>query len=218
MLGVKETIQQLQAAGQYMMQYGLAWGNAGNISARTDDDRFVITASGTFLGELSEHDFAEVDFSGAIYGDRKPSKEIPMHQAVYEKRPDIHAVLHASPFYTTMAACSKLSVPNDLFVETMYYLERVERIPYYHPGSEALGAAIFEKAEKANIFILENHGVLVCDRSVQEARMALQTLEMACRMAVTAQSSAVSLNRLDADTVQSFLHDSGYRPRREWRV
>ncbi|QHW33670.1 class II aldolase/adducin family protein [Paenibacillus rhizovicinus] len=219
LLGKDAVRSELQAAGRYMMEHGLAWGNAGNISARTGEDRYLITASGTFLGELGDDDFAECTFGGLSFPQgRKASKEMPMHRAVYERRPEIGAVLHASPFYSTMFACSNEELPADLFVETMYYLERVERVPYCHPGSEELGAAVREKAGRANVLLLENHGVLVYDTNIREARMALQTLEMACRMLVTAKSAGVPLAKLPEQTVQHFLNHAGYKPRREWKA
>jgi len=217
MLERNEARRQLQEAGRYMMAHGLAWGNAGNISARTGEDRYLITASGTFLGELSDEDLVECTMAGVpAAGGRKPSKELPMHSAVYEARPEIGAVLHASPFYSTLIACSGAAIPSSRFVETMYYLERVERVPYRHPGSAELGEAVREKAGLANVLLLEHHGVLVYDTTVKEARMALQTLEMACRMMVTAASSGMELRSLDESVVRDFLDNAGYKPRRKW--
>ncbi|NIK25023.1 class II aldolase/adducin family protein [Paenibacillus lupini] len=216
---------ELRTAGKYMMDHGLAWGNAGNISARLDDGSFLITATGTFLGELGEEDFAECSlaFGGncqvAPEGTgKKPSKEVPMHAAIYEERPEIGAVLHASPFYSTMLACAGETIPSSLFVETMYYLERIDRVGYHHPGSAALGEAVREKAKSANVLLLDNHGVLVYDVNVKEARMALQTLEMACRMVVEASGAGISLNRLPKTAELDFLERSAYRPRRKWEL
>lgn len=211
-------VAELQKTGKYMMGYGLAWGNAGNISARTEGDRYAITASGTFLGELDAADLIECSLAGEVFGQagRKPSKETPMHRAIYDNRPEIGAVLHASPFYSTLVACSDIQLPSNSFVETMYYLERVERVAYHHPGSEALGLAVAEKAKSANILLLENHGVLVYDTTIREARMALQTLEMACRMLITAQSAGIALTGLPRQAEADFLANSGYKPRRIW--
>ncbi len=139
-----------------------------------------------------------------------------MHRAIYEQRPEVGAVLHASPFYSTLLACSDLPISADLFVEDMYYLEKIERVGYFHPGSLALGEAVREKARRANILLLENHGVLVYDTSIQEAMMGLQTLEMVCRMAITARSAGLELRSLPTATVADFLVNSGYRPRRDW--
>ena len=139
-----------------------------------------------------------------------------MHLAIYEQRPEIGAILHASPFYSTLVACADISIPQDLFIEDMYYLERVAHVGYFHAGSQALGEAVREKARHANILFLDNHGVLVYDTSIQEALMGLQTLEMVCRMAITARSAGIELRSLPAPTVTDFLERSGYRPRREW--
>jgi len=222
-IGVKEMVMkqvinnQLRQVGRYMMDHHLAWGNAGNISAKTSDDMFLITASGTYLGELSTDDFVECSFDGSDnQSERKPSKEVPMHLAIYEERPEIQAVLHASPFYSTLVACSDLEIPSNWFVESMYYLEKIERVGYHHPGSNALGEAVREKAKKANILLLENHGVLVYDTSIKEARMALQTLEYTCKMMVTAMGASINMNSLSKPAVTDFLENSGYKPRRKW--
>jgi 3-dehydro-4-phosphotetronate decarboxylase len=136
-----------------------------------------------------------------------------MHTAVYQTRPEITAVLHTSPFYSTLVACSDLALPADLFVEAMYYLERVARVSYHHPGSAALGEVVRQKAAEASILLLENHGVLVYDTSVRETLIGLHTLEMICRMLLQARSAGVELRGLPPAVVQDFLDHSGYRPR-----
>src|SRR5215207_1553025 len=215
-MDTNEARRGLQSAGRYMLDNDLAWGNAGNISARLDSDRYLITASGTRLGELGDEDFVECSFENLLSRERKPSKETPMHRAIYQQRPEIGAVLHASPFYSTLVACADIQIPADLFIEDMYYLERVEHVSYFHAGSRELGEAVRLKARHANILFLDNHGVLVYDTSIQEALMGLQTLEMVCRMAITARSAGLELRSLPRSIVADFLANSGYRPRRGW--
>jgi L-fuculose-phosphate aldolase len=217
-LNAIEIRKELQAAGRYMLENGLAWGNAGNISARLSPAGCLISASGTRLGDLGEDDFVACswgDGEGQAYA-RKPSKELPMHRAFYETRPEINAVLHASPFYSTLVACADIQLPGNWFVEDMYYLERVARVPYFHPGSTALGEAVREKAGQANILLLEKHGVLVCDTSLTEALMGLHTLEMVSRMVITARSAQIDIEALPSEVVTDFLERSGYRPPRQW--
>jgi ribulose-5-phosphate 4-epimerase/fuculose-1-phosphate aldolase len=211
--------QQLQAAGRYLLANQLTWGNAGNLSARLSAGRYLITASGTHLGNLAGDDLLECSLDGlppATTAGRRPSKETPMHAAVYQRRPDIQAVLHASPFYSTLIACSDLELPANLFVENIYYLERVARVGYAHPGSAALGELVGQQAAEANVLLLENHGVLVYDVSLSEALMALHTLELVCRMVVEARQAGIAFKPLSAATVHDFLAHAGYRPRREW--
>jgi len=203
---------------KYMFENKLAWGNSGNISARTSEDHFLITKSGTYLGELTPEDFIEWEIGKEIDRSQKdrPSKEVPMHQAIYERRPEINAVIHASPLYSTLAACTTMDIAANSFIEGMYYLERIERIPYAHPGSKELGELVYEKANKTNIILLENHGVLVYDTSLQEAKMALHTLEFACEMAILSEKSGLPIQNLPEHIVHDFLHHAGYKPKRNW--
>jgi L-fuculose-phosphate aldolase len=213
--------QELQAAGHYLRENGLAWGNAGNLSARLGADQLLVTASGTRLGDLNDDDFVQCPVSATevVTYPRKPSKEMSMHRAVYAARPEINAVLHAAPFYSTLIACtSAADIPANLYVENMYYQERIARVPYCHPGSQALGDAVAAQAAKANVLLLENHGVLVYDVSIAEALMGLHTLELTCRMWITARSANLPLNGLPSDTVRDFLDHSGYRPPRNWNT
>lgn len=208
----------LQAAGRWMLARDLTWGNAGNISARTGPDTFLITASGTQLGELAADDLVEVPVTpnAAATPPRKPSKELPMHRAIYAARPEITVVLHAEPLHSTLVACSGLDVPAHWFISGMYYLERVARVPYFHPGSEALGETVSAQARSANVLLLENHGVLVYDTNMNEARMGLETLEVACKMLLLARSAGLDIAGLPPATVTDFLNNAGYKPRRHW--
>lgn len=212
-----ELQEQLQKIGRELIAQKLTWGNAGNLSMCVDEEQCLITASGTRLGELATDDFVMCPIKPVeIQYSRKPSKELPMHRAIYQARPDCHAVIHAAPLYSTLVACSNLDIPSGLFVETMYYLERVGRVPYHHPGSQALGDAVQAQAKQANVLLLENHGVLVFDNSLAEAMMALQTLEAACQTIITAMSAGINLNYIPSETVQDFLENANYKARRNW--
>jgi L-fuculose-phosphate aldolase len=216
----QEAAQQLQAAGQYLAENDLTWGNSGNLSVRLSEKNSLITASGTNLGSLGVDDFVAYPLQGKIdrSGEKIPSKETPMHRAVYKQRPEINAVLHVSPMYSTLISCSKINLPKDWFVEDMYYLERVARVAYAHPGSEELGANVYQQAPKANVLLLENHGVLTYDVSLDEALMAVHTLETVSRMALLARSAELPMHPLSTEQVTSFLQESGYREPREWSV
>ena len=78
---------ELQRAGRLLLER--SEGNARNLSARTGPDTFLITASGSRLGELADDHFVECRVSDGVplTSGRKPSKEVPMHRAVCMQRP-----------------------------------------------------------------------------------------------------------------------------------
>jgi ribulose-5-phosphate 4-epimerase/fuculose-1-phosphate aldolase len=210
-----ELVTQLKDVGKFMSDSSLCWGTAGNISARINEKEFYVSASGTYLGEMDFEDFSLCDTNGWKEG-QKPSKEHVFHQGIYEERPEINAILHASPFYSTLIANSNVDLPSNYFVEAMYYLEKIVRIPYYHPGSEKLAEAVKQNAKKGNIMLLEHHGIIVYDTSIKEARMALETLEYTAKMYITSLQSGINIDGLDKNTVNDFLLNSGYKPVRKW--
>jgi len=203
--------------GKYLLENELAWGNSGNISARIDAQSYLVTASGTFMGDLQEDDLVEVGIHGTVKKPtKKPTKETPMHSAIYEARPEINAVLHSSPFYSTMIACSNKHINSVYFIESMYYLQRIKIVGFHDPGSLELGDAVRENAKSTNIIFLKNHGVLVYDTSLSEARMALQTLELTCKMHILAEASGISLDKIEKSRVADFLEKGVYKPKRVW--
>jgi 3-dehydro-4-phosphotetronate decarboxylase len=146
----------------------------------------------------------------------RPSKELPMHRAAYRARTDVGAVLHGASFYATLVACSDLEVPAATFVESMYYLERVARVPYRHPGSEELGALVGSAVRHADVLLLEHHGVLVVGPSLAEAMQAMRVLEIGCTMAVVARAAALRLRTLADEAVRAFRDEAAYKPRKRW--
>lgn len=206
--------EQLIQAGQYLFTNQLAWGTSGNMSVRVNADTMLITASGTHMNRLNLDDFTECEIvSGKVTGTKKASKETPMHLGIYREREDINAVLHSSPFYVTLFSCSDMTIYSRLFVESMYYLENIAYVDYFHPGTQQLADAITAKAKETNIIIMRHHGVVVFDKNISEAIIRLETLEMVCRMILQAKASGVQLSMLSEGVVKSFLEESGYRPR-----
>src|SRR5699024_6473148 len=182
-------------------------------SSRNDENSFYITKSGTKLGDLGDNDFVLVPNE---MDNKKPSKEYNMHKAIYDNRSEMNAVIHCAPFYSTLISCSSLELTNNTFVEAMYYLEKVVNIPYKHPGSLELAKEVEKKVTEANVIILENHGILVCDVNMKEALMSVETLECAAKMLITAKNSNIEMDYLTEDVVRDFLNNARYKSRREW--
>jgi ribulose-5-phosphate 4-epimerase/fuculose-1-phosphate aldolase len=212
-----EPEQKLSELGHDMLARGLAWGTSGNISARVDADTMITSATGAGLGTMSAADCVRVRIAdGTWEGARRPTKEVPMHRGIYRARADAAVVLHSSPHYTTLIACTGETIPSELFIETMYYLERIAWVDYAHPGSEELGEAVQRAAADAEVIMMRNHGVILFDRTPGDALMRLQTLEMTCRMLVEARAASLPLQRIPGPTVREFLHSGRYKPRQPW--
>lgn len=208
--------KQLIDAGRWVAEKGMTWGSAGNMSIRLNEEEMLITASGTSFGALAEDSFTLYNIKTGEWSGGKPSKELPVHLAVYQQSPWAGAVLHASPFHTTLAAATDLKLRNDLFVENMYYLQRMAYIRYEHPGSKGLAEAVADVAAQANVILMKNHGVILYDATMAEAQQTLEVLENTCRMCLAARQAGLAFDPVQPDVVEDFLLRSGYRKPRVW--
>jgi ribulose-5-phosphate 4-epimerase/fuculose-1-phosphate aldolase len=210
----RQLIRELIRVGQLLFKRELTWGTAGNLSARVDAHYCVITGAGTVLEELSEDDFARAAIDGSDFdGPTRPSSELKVHQQVYLARPDAGAVLHASPFFTTLAASTGLPLNTRLTPESMVYVGEVHRVPYIHAGSAALAEAVGRAAPGASAIIMENHGMVAIGPSVKRAFATLETLEVHCKYEVWARAAGLSLNYLAPEVAAEYVAQSAYKLR-----
>ena len=122
---------------QSLYDQGLVKGSAGNLSFRWND-RLYISASGSCFGRMTPENFVFLCEGGEIHG--RPSKELPLHEALYQAFPDISAVIHVHSTYAVALSCLP---PRDPPVPryTPYLsmkLGAVGFVPYAPPGSQAL--------------------------------------------------------------------------------
>ncbi|HSR25914.1 MAG TPA: class II aldolase/adducin family protein, partial [Candidatus Eisenbacteria bacterium] len=134
-----ETAAALARVGREVIHRGLTWGTSGNLSARTGETGFVISAAGARLDELDLDRLADCTMDGGHRPDGpRPSLEVEMHRALYAAVPAAKAIVHTSAPCTTLLACSRLRVPVEVCTDSLAYVGRVARVPYRHPGSRAL--------------------------------------------------------------------------------
>ncbi|MCC6629925.1 MAG: class II aldolase/adducin family protein [Chloroflexi bacterium] len=210
----RRLIQELIRVGQLLFKRDLTWGTAGNLSARVDANHCVITGAGTVLEDLRESDFARAAIDGDDFdGPTRPSSELKVHQQVYLACPDAGAVLHASPFFTTLAASSNLAINTALTPEAMVYVGEIHRVPYMHAGSAALAEAVGRAAPDANVVIMENHGMVAIGPTVKRAFTTLETLEVHCKYEIWARAAGLNLNYIAPALAAEYAAQSAYKLR-----
>ena len=88
--------------GRRVYNRGMVAANDGNFSVKLNDNEFLCTPTGVSKGFMTPEYICKVDAKGNVLqanGNFRPSSEIKMHMRVYEKRPDVNAVVHAHPSY-----------------------------------------------------------------------------------------------------------------------
>ena len=75
----------------------------GHCSARRDANTFYINSGASVRGTLTVEDIVVVDLDGKPVdgGNVKPPLEFPIHAEVYRARPNVNAVFHTHPQWST---------------------------------------------------------------------------------------------------------------------
>lgn len=170
---------------------GLTIGVSGNTSARVDTDRMWIKQSGVCLGEVQSDDFLLVDFAGnVLVGEGLPSKEWKFHAGTYRLRPDVGAVFHLHPPYTTAFAVAGV-LPPIVTGAGRGKVRRWEMVEGAPSGSEELGRQVseaFALHEDVHAVLIKGHGTVCVGKDVREAYYMSEYMEDAARAAYLIKS------------------------------
>lgn len=150
--------------------------------------------SEAYLGELTPNQILVVDpkTREIVAGEGKLTREINMHEAIYETNPDITAIIHAHAPEALFWSTSNLPIPN--VTEVTQLVGKVYELPFAPATSQPLADTVrkFMEEKKPNIPFqvnLNSHGVLIATKgpdgitAVHSALAILDTMETNAKVA-----------------------------------
>jgi 3-dehydro-4-phosphotetronate decarboxylase len=192
-----EAPRSIVAAGAALEAAGLAPAASGNLSTRLAHG-LLLTPTGTRLGALNPTTLARLDEAGTRVAGSRPSKEAPLHLAIYRVRPDARAIVHLHASNSVAVSCLADLDPEDaLPAYTAYRVMRIGRLPlvgYLPPGDPALGDAAAGAAPRAGRgLLLANHGLVAWGTDLDEAVAVAEEIEAAAGLHLRLAGLAVRL-------------------------
>lgn len=170
-----------------LFQRGYSVGSSGNISAKLADG-LLITPTNSCLGFLDAARISKLDPAGRHVSGDKPSKEVFLHRAFYETRPQAGAVVHLHSTYATALSCLADLDPADTIAPiTPYVVMRVGQVPlvpYARPGDPAMGDLVRALEGRHAAVLLANHGPVVSGPDLASAVYAAEELEETAKLLV----------------------------------
>ena len=86
---------ELVVRARELLATGLVTGTSGNLSVRLDEDTILATPSGVPYADMTPEMIVALRLDGSPAGPGlKPSVDVPVHLAVYRRRPDVRAFVH----------------------------------------------------------------------------------------------------------------------------
>lgn len=172
--------------GRSLFERGLTPGSSGNISLRLDDGGWLVTPTNASLGFLDPARISRLDAAGRMVSGDAPTKEIPLHQALYDTRSSARAIVHLhSTHSVALTMLPEIDPKAVLPPMTPYYLMRCGQtalVPYYRPGDPAVSEAIRGLAGRYSSVLLANHGPVVAGDTLEAAVFATEELEETARL------------------------------------
>ena len=172
--------------GKSLYDRGLTPGSSGNISLRLDDGGWLVTPTNASLGFLDPATLSRLDKKGRLLSGDAPTKEIPLHSALYETRSSARAIVHLHSTHSVAVSMLPEIDPKAVLPPmTAYYLMRVGAtalVPYYRPGDPAVADAIKGLAGRYSSVLLANHGPVVAGDTLEAAVYATEELEETAKL------------------------------------
>jgi L-fuculose-phosphate aldolase len=180
--------QQVAETALSLLETGLVVNTSGNASVRVDDD-IIITPSTREYDSLQAEDICVIDLDGEMTDGRYlPSSETPLHLAIYNSRPDIHAIVHTHSVHATAVSTLVQELPA-IHYQMVDLGGPVPVAPYETFGSHELAASVLGVLTERTAALMQNHGSITVADTLKKALARTIALEWCCEVwlkAVTA--------------------------------
>lgn len=178
----KQELKRMLADAIVMMERARIIDFNGHFSARLPGtDHMLINSGKSVRSALTAADIVTVDMDGnLVEGDAVPPMEFHIHAEIYRRRPDVNAVAHTHPLWSTlftMAGKPILPVIMQAAVlgEIQYFPKTVSI------NNKALGGELAATLGQHRVAVLKSHGAVVAGEGV------LETFVLGCYLEETAE-------------------------------
>lgn len=168
---------------------GLVFGTGGNVSVRIPGTSLaLITATGVSLGDTTVDNLATIEIeTGEPTPDSaaKPSKERYFHAAVFRLRPEINALCHLHPPYSTALSLDYGEMPL-VTITAEVNLVRVPCAPCAVSGTQDLKKYVEETVAATpgvKAILMCRHGILTLGQNLVQAYNLADLTEDSARAA-----------------------------------
>ena len=180
MVSEYEIKKQICDIGKRIYDRRMVAANDGNISVKLNENEFLCTPTGVSKGFMTPEYICKIDRQGNIIQANKgfkPSSEIKMHLRVYDKRPDVNAVVHAHPIFATSFAIAGIPLTQPIMPEAVIALGCVPIAEYGTPSTMEIPDNVEKYLQYYDAVLLESHGALTYSDSLLAAYHKMESVE-----------------------------------------
>jgi L-fuculose-phosphate aldolase len=150
---------------------GINQGTSGNISLRHGDG-MLITPTSTPYEAMKPEQIVYMHLDGNHDPAQRPSSEWRFHRDILKARPEVQAVVHTHPPYSTMLAIMGMEIPPVHYMVAVAGGDTIRCAPYATFGTQELSNHALAALDGRRACLLANHGMIAIGSSL-EAALAL---------------------------------------------
>jgi L-fuculose-phosphate aldolase len=201
--------EEIVANGLKLTPSGLSQGTSGNLSIRFGEG-FLVTPSGVPYGEVTPDDVVYVRMDGHYEHARRPSSEWRFHRDIYAARPDVHAVVHAHPPYSTALSMCRKDIPAIHYMIAVSGGDSIRCCDYYTYGTQELSDAVVRALEGRMACLMANHGMIATGANMEQAMWRAVEVETLARQYTLALQIGTPVLLTDAEVEQALAKFGNY--------
>src|SRR3954453_17366287 len=175
-----EKRQSIIEACRSMNRSGINQGTSGNISLRHESG-LLITPTSVPYEAMQPEQIVYMGRDGTFDPAQHPSSEWRFHLDILNARPEVNAVVHAHPPYSTILAIMGLEIPPVHYMIAVAGGDSIRFAPYATFGTQELSEHAVRALEGREACLLEHHGMIAVGASLSKAMWLAVEVETLAR-------------------------------------
>jgi L-fuculose-phosphate aldolase len=163
-----------------MNALGINQGTSGNISLRHEAG-MLITPTSVPYETMQPEQIVHMGLDGSFDPAQRPSSEWRFHLDILKARPEVNAVVHAHPPYSTILAIMGLEIPPVHYMIAVAGGDTIRCAPYATFGTLELSQHAVRALEDRLACLLEHHGMIAIGPSLSKAMWIAVEVETLAR-------------------------------------
>ena len=178
----------------------------GTYSVRLSDGSFVITPFNYDRAYLEEDDLVRVKAGMKELG-KTPSRAVQLHEIIYQKHPEIGAILLAHPVHAMAFAVTDAEFDARTIPESYILLRDVKKLPYEEIYQNPAKLAE-ELKESAPVVMVENDCAIVTGSTLLQAFDRLEVMESTAHSIINTRElgDIVHISEKEVDELKEAFH------------
>lgn len=142
----------------------------GHFSVRMQNSEWIlINSAAASRSALTKEDIIAIDLDGnVVEGEGRPPNEYPLHTQIYKCRPDVQAVAHTHPKWSTLFTISKIPLRSVTIQGAV-----LGHIPVFEKShsisNTQIADELAEKLGENNMALMKAHGAVIVGETIIDA-------------------------------------------------